>query len=52
MKFHDWLLKDLEKGLKLKFSLSDIWKTATTTTDFLIKSDDPHACRLESLLQV
>jgi hypothetical protein len=28
-----------------------VHKAVMRTTDFLIESDDPHACRLESLLQ-
>jgi hypothetical protein len=42
---------DDEEPVSSKPSLSDVHKAVTTIADFLIKSDDPHACRLESLLQ-
>lgn len=42
---------DDEEPISYKPSLSDVCKAVMTITDFLIESDDPHACRLESLLQ-
>jgi hypothetical protein len=42
---------DDEEPVSSKPSPSDVRKAVTTITDFLIELDDPHARRLESLLQ-
>ena len=42
---------DDEEPISSKPLSSDVCKAVTTITDFLIESDDPHAHRLESLLQ-
>jgi hypothetical protein len=42
---------DDKEPVSSKPSLLDVCQVVTTITDFLIESDDPHARRLESLLQ-